>query len=114
MSDEDEQEAHGWRKDVPNRMDAETRDNRDFLNCFHAVNPWCRRRDRSNPVLDDEADADGGDNRRNCATALEAGKDDQLEEDPPKRPDRQTEERPPKKGKTVESDEKSNITAQTH
>src|SRR3989442_8516220 len=99
---------------MPNRMDAETRDNRDLLNCFNTVNPWCRRRDGPNPVLDDEADADGGDNRRNCATAFEAGKDDQLEEDPHKRQDREREDRSPNEGKSVDVDQKRNIRTQAH
>src|SRR2546426_188182 len=80
---------------MPNWMYAETRDDRDFLNCLNAVNPGCRRRDRPNPVLDDEADADRGDNRRNCATALEAGKDHQREEDPHKGQERAREDRSP-------------------
>src|SRR2546428_2236702 len=99
---------------MPNRMDAETRDDRDLLNCFNAVNPWCRRRDRPNPVLDDEADADGGDNRGNCATALEARKHDYLEKDPHKRQDREREDRSPNEGKSVDVDEKRNIRAQAH
>src|SRR3989442_9507155 len=99
---------------MPNWMYAETRDDRDFLNCLNAVNPGCRRRDRPNPVLDDEADADRGDNRRNCATALEAGKKDQLEEDPHKRPDREREDRSPKEGKSVDIEEKRNKRAPAH
>src|SRR3989442_8459638 len=99
---------------MPNRMDAETRDNRDLLNCFNAVNPWCRRRDGPNPVLDDEPDADGGDNRRNCAAALEAGKERLLQEDPHKRQDRERKDRSPNEGKSVDVDEERNITVPRH
>src|SRR5712691_4916421 len=95
-------------------MDAQARDDRDVLDCFHAVNPWLRRRDRSNPVLDDETDAYGGDDWGNGATALEAGKDDHLEEDSSNRQDDKGKDCSPNEGKSVQVYEERNIRPQAH
>ena len=82
MDGQHEEEADPERRDAPDRVDAEARDDRDLLNRCHVVVPLPGCRYRADPVLDDEADANRRDEGSDGSPAFESSENQKFEEDP--------------------------------
>src|SRR5213593_2865061 len=95
MSGDHEREADGERGDTAHRVNAEAGDDGDFRNGRHAKVPLSRCCDRANPVLDDEADAHGGDKGGHGPAAFESSEDELLEENADEPKDDKGENRAP-------------------